>query len=107
MAPQAASNAGEIFAPYKLRQYEVGVKAEWTQVLATLSAFQITKPSGYFSNGVFGVNGEQRNRGVELGLQGEPIEGVRLLGGVTWIDAELTQTAIAAVQGNRPIAVPE
>jgi iron complex outermembrane receptor protein len=107
VAPQAASNAGEMFAPYTSRQYELGVKAEWTQVLATLSAFQITKPSGYLNNGVFGVNGEQRNRGVEFGLQAEPVKGLRLLGGVTWIDAELTQTATAALQGNRPIGVPE
>ena len=106
VAPQTASNAGEMMAPYKSRQYELGFKADFDTVLATLSLFQITKPSGYLDNGVFGVNGKQRNRGVELSLQGEPVRGVRLLGGITWLDAELTRTADPALRGNQPVGVP-
>jgi len=106
VAPQSASNAGEMMAPYKSRQYELGFKADFDTLLATVSLFQVTKPSSFVSNGVFGVNGRQRNRGVELGLQGEPARGVRLLGGITWLDAELTRTSDPAIRGNQPVGVP-
>jgi iron complex outermembrane receptor protein len=69
--------------------------------------FQITKPSGQLTGTVYGVNGEQRNRGVELNVSGEPIKGVRLLGGVTALDAVLTKTTSAATVGNRPVGVPD
>ncbi|WP_218188606.1 TonB-dependent receptor [Bordetella ansorpii] len=106
VAPQTASNEGEMLAPYKSRQYEVGFKADFDRVMATVSLFQIVKPSAFVENGVFGANGKQRNRGVELSLQGEPVKGVRLLGGMTWLDAELTRTSDPALRGNHPIGVP-
>lgn len=106
VAPPTASNAGEVFAPYKSKQNEIGVKIDHGRLVTTLSAFQITKPSGQLSGTVFGVNGEQRNRGLELSLFGEAARGVRLSGGVTWLDAELTRTASAATLGNTPVGVP-
>lgn len=105
-APNTAVNAGEVFAPYKARQHEVGVKWERGPVLATASVFQITKPSGYLSNNFFGVNGEQRNRGLELSLYGKPAEGWRVYGGATWIDAELLATGNAATTGRTAVGVP-
>ena len=101
-----ASNAGEVFAPYKAKQNEIGVKIDHGRLVTTLSAFQITKPSGQLSGTVFGVNGEQRNRGLELSMFGEAAKGVRLTGGVTWLDAELTRTNSAATLGNTPVGVP-
>ncbi|MGF6330608.1 outer membrane receptor protein involved in Fe transport [Pseudomonas sp. BS3782 TE3695] len=56
---------------------------------------------------MFSVQGEQRNRGVELNVFGEIAQGTRLLGGVTLLDAELTQTGTAANRGNKPVGVPE
>ena len=107
VAPATASNAGQVFKPYKARQKEVGVKVELDNALLTLAAFEITKPSGQLTNGVYGADSEQRNRGVELSLSGEPLRGVRLLGGVTVLDAELTRTNSAATLGNRPVGVPK
>ncbi len=106
IAPTTASNAGQVFAPYKTKQYEAGVKVDRNGLLATLAVFQITKPSGQLTGTVYGVDGEQRNRGVELNLSGEPVRGVRLLGGVTVLDAVLTKTNSAATVGNRPVGVP-
>ncbi|GLU31277.1 TonB dependent/Ligand-Gated channel TonB [Trinickia caryophylli] len=106
IAPAVASNAGQVFAPYKTKQQEVGVKVDFRNVMATLAAFRITKPSGQLSGTVYGVDGEQRNQGLELTLAGEPIKGIRVLGGVTLLDAELTRTASAATVGNRPVGVP-
>ena len=91
-------NAGEIFPPYKTKQYEMGVKFDLGKVITTLSAFQISNPSTIsVSNGVdqlptLSLNGEQRNRGLEWSMAGEVTPHLRLLGGVTYIDARLTKT---------------
>lgn len=107
IAPTTASNAGQVFAPYKTKQYEAGVKVDRNGLLTTLAVFQITKPSGQLTGTVYGVDSEQRNRGVELNVSGEPVRGVRLLGGVTVLDAVLTKTNNAATVGNRPVGVPD
>ncbi|CAB5511733.1 Ferrichrome receptor FcuA [Achromobacter anxifer] len=107
VAPATASNAGQVFKPYKARQKEVGVKVDLDSAMLTLSAFEITKPSGQLTNGVYGADSEQRNRGLELNLAGEPWRGLRLLGGVTLLDAELTRAGNSAVVGNRPVGVPK
>lgn len=107
IAPSTASNAGEIFAPYISRQHELGVKADYGTFTSTLSLFQITKPSGELTSGVFSVQGEQRNRGLELNVFGEVTPGTRVLGGVTLLNAELTKTGVAANRGNKPVGVPE
>lgn len=106
-APSAASNAGEIFSPYVSRQQEVGAKVDYGTFMATMALFQIKKPSGELASGVFSVQGEQRNRGVELTVFGEIAPGTRLLGGVTLLDGELTKSGVAANRGNKPVGVPE
>ncbi|MEC4717655.1 TonB-dependent siderophore receptor [Noviherbaspirillum sp. CPCC 100848] len=106
-APLTASNAGEVFAPYKAKQHEAGVKVDLGSMIATLSLFQIRKPSGQLTGNVFGVDAEQRNRGMELSVFGEAAKGVRLLGGITLIDAELTKTNSTATRGKTPVGVPE
>jgi iron complex outermembrane receptor protein len=55
---------------------------------------------------VYAADSEQRNRGLELNLSGEPLRGLRLLGGVTFLDAELTRTSNPATRGNQPVGVP-
>lgn len=105
-APDNATNAGEVFPPFKSKQYEVGVKYDSGDFAATLAAFQIKKPSGNLYDNVFSVNGEQRNRGLELNMFGTVTRGVRLLGGATYYDAVLTETPGGADDGNRAINVP-
>lgn len=107
IAPASASNAGQVFAPYKTKQQEVGVKVDFKHVMATLAAFRISKPSGQLYGTVYSVDSEQRNQGLELTVAGEPIPGVRVLGGATLLDAELTKTNSAATVGNRPVGVPK
>lgn len=108
VAPGNASNAGETFAPYESKQHEIGVKYEHGTFMTTLALFQIEKPSGEIGAGdVFSVQAEQRNRGVELSVFGEVASGTRLMGGVTLLDGELTDSATAANRGNKPVGVPE
>ncbi|MFT3813693.1 MAG: TonB-dependent siderophore receptor [Acidovorax sp.] len=105
-APTTADNAGEVFAPYKSKQREVGVKIDHGKLMTTLSLFQITKPSGLMVGNTYSVDGEQRNRGLELSVQGTPAPGWRVYGGVTGINAKLTGTGNAATQGNTAVGVP-
>jgi iron complex outermembrane receptor protein len=108
-APSAASNRGEIFAPVKSKQYEVGTKLDTGKFGATLSVFEISQPNGILDPAtlLYGVEGEQRNRGVELSAFGEPATGVRVLAGATFIDGELTKTAGGLTDGNTAIGVPD
>ncbi len=107
-APGTASNAGETFAPYESKQHELGVKYEHDTFMTTLALFQIEKPAGELgANGVYSVQAEQRNRGLELSVFGEVATGTRLMGGVTFLDGELTKSATAANQGNKPVGVPD
>lgn len=100
------ANTGEAFPPYRSRQYEVGVKRDWGRFATTVSLFQITQPSTTVANNVMSLNGEQRNRGIEINTFGEAARGVRLLGGVMFIDGELTKTQGGVNDGNDAIGVP-
>jgi len=108
IAPGTAANAGQTFAPYESKQHEVGVKYERGTFGTTLAMFQIEKPSGEVgADNVFSVQAEQRNRGIELSMFGEVAPGTRLMGGVTLLDGELTDSATAANRGNKPVGVPD
>ncbi|AVH31589.1 TonB-dependent receptor [Vibrio fluvialis] len=102
------ANAGEVLKPNRSEQYEVGAKYDNGSYGAVVSLFQISKPSYmYDSNNSYTDNGEQRNRGIELSAFGEPIESVKLLGGVTLIDAEIVKSATTASEGKQAIGVPK
>ncbi|MBU0725299.1 MAG: TonB-dependent siderophore receptor [Alphaproteobacteria bacterium] len=107
-APGSAINVGEIFAPYKSVQYEIGGKVDLGGIGASLALFETTQPSGVTDPDtlVFSVSGEQRHRGIEFMLFGEPMKGVRLLGGVTVTDAALKGTAGGTNDGNDAVGVP-
>lgn len=107
IAPNIATNAGQVFAPYKSKQYEVGAKADLGVALATVAAFQVSKPSGQLYGATYSMDSEQRNRGVELNLSGAASRAVRLLAGLTWLDGRLVKTNSAATIGKRPVGVPD
>ena len=87
--PSTAKNNNEIFAPVVNKQKEIGIKYDLGEVMLTAALFEIKQPNGLTTNGVFAVDGQQVNRGIELSAYGEPVAGVRLLGGVTFMDAKL------------------
>ncbi|HDS1734281.1 TonB-dependent receptor [Pseudomonas sp. BP8] len=107
VAPETAANANKVFAPYRSKQLELGAKYDLGTFSATLSVFRINKPSYYTdAQNNLRADGEQRNQGVELNLFGEPLEGVRVLGGAMLLDAEQTRTADGRFDGNRAIGAP-
>jgi iron complex outermembrane receptor protein len=102
------TNAGKVFAPYKSKQNEVGVKWDAGNFGSTLGLFQIKQPSGYVdaTTNTYTIAGEQRNRGAEWSFFGEPTQGVRILGGANYIQPELTKTQDGTNNGNDAIGVP-
>ena len=102
------TNAGKVFAPFKSKQNEVGVKWDAGSFGSSLGLFQIKQPSGYVDPATYTyvIAGEQRNRGVEWSFFGEPTQGVRVLGGANYIQPELTKTQGGLNNGNDAIGVP-
>lgn len=108
-APTDAENAGEIFAPYKTKQKEVGIKIDLGNFSHTLSAYEIEKPNSYTDTdtNIFSYAGAQRNRGLEWGVFGSPAENVRLMGGISYIDAKLTKMSDGVNEDNQAAGVPK
>nr|WP_092068905.1 TonB-dependent siderophore receptor [Dendrosporobacter quercicolus]NSL47272.1 TonB-dependent siderophore receptor [Dendrosporobacter quercicolus DSM 1736]SDL83183.1 iron complex outermembrane recepter protein [Dendrosporobacter quercicolus] len=107
----AAVNYGEVFAPYKSKQYEFGAKWDRGTFANTLSFYQIEKPSLLTqtqSDGTIIVSddAEQRSRGIEWSTFGTINDNTRLLGGIAYTRAEYTREA-SAKQGHTPYGVPK
>ncbi|MGJ7495129.1 TonB-dependent receptor [Variovorax sp. RT4R15] len=101
------TNASEVFAPYQARQKEVGVKYDGGSIGASAAFFRTSQPQYFYQGQTYGLNGEQRNRGLEFSVYGEAVKGLRLLGGLTLLDAEQRRTQGGATDGNDVIGVPK
>ncbi len=107
-APVTANNPNETLSPYKTQQYELGMKYDSGDFGLSWAAFQIEKPNAFVdATNTFREDGEQRNRGLELNVFGEPLDGVRVLTGLSYIRAEQTQTQNGVNDGNDARGVPE
>ena len=112
IAPETSSgvaiiNAGEVLDPFRGDQVEFGGKVDLGTVGATVSLFSVTRQNAIVVDRVFQASGEQRNRGVEVSFFGEPTQGVRLVGGIAYVNAKLRATQDGVNEGNAPIGVPE
>lgn len=101
------TNAGEVLAPFTGEQVELGLKYDGGEIGATANVFTLNRPNSVIENQVFTASGEQKSSGVEITLFGEPVEGLRIIGGGTYVDAELAKTQGHADQGNTPIGIPK
>ncbi|MPZ31175.1 MAG: TonB-dependent siderophore receptor [Rhodospirillales bacterium] len=108
VAAAGTTNAGQVFPPFVSNQYELGVKLDLGTFGATLSAFQITQPSAIVNatTNTLSVDGEQRNRGLELSMFGEPFQGFKPLGGITFLEGVLASTAGGVNNGKIAPGVP-
>ena len=109
-ASQTDAN-GDLFAPSKGKQYEVGVKyvPEDRPIVLTGALYQLTKTNNLMAdpNGsLFSVEGgEIRARGVELEAKAALSASVNLVGSYTYTDAEYTTDT--NYKGNTPAQVPK
>ena len=107
-AEAGLANAGQVFPPFVSTQFEVGAKIDLGKFGATLSAFQITRPSSYTdaATNSLVVDGQQRNRGIEFTMFGEPLPGLRPIGGFSILEAIQTNTAGGTTNGKYAVGVP-
>lgn len=106
VAPAGSSNVGNILAPYRSKEWELGYKVALNPINVSLAAFRITRPYAYTNtSGVYAVGGEQRNDGVELMLDGNVTRDLSVFGGVTWLDPRLFDTGTASTDGKRIIGL--
>ena len=105
-----ATNFGEVFAPYKTKQKELGVKWNAGTFTNTLALFEIEKPmlvtEGSTAQPTYADGGEKRVRGVEWNTFGEIAQGVRVLGGVTYTQGTQVKTSYGRYNGNTAVGAP-
>lgn len=84
------ANAGQFLPAYIAKQKEVGVKYDGGKLGASAALFSTNKPFGIVNTATatYVAGGEQRNRGLELAAFGEPVRGIRVLGGMTFLNAD-------------------
>jgi iron complex outermembrane receptor protein len=103
------ANGGEVFAPYQAKQKEIGVKYDGGSLGASAAFFTIDQPVYQYADEaagqVYGLYGKQRNQGLEFSVFGEPTKGLRLLGGLTLLDAKQKNTQGGATDGLTAIGV--
>jgi iron complex outermembrane receptor protein len=103
----AVRNAGSQLAPYVSKQKEIGMKYDGGRIGGGLAFFSTDKPRSLVdSAGFYTSEGEDRHQGLELTTFGEVTRGLRLLGGVTLLDAKQKSTGVAATDGQRVIGIP-
>ncbi|MBO9509339.1 TonB-dependent receptor [Thalassospira sp. A3_1] len=109
IAGNDTANEGQAMSPYVTEQIESGVKLDFGTIGGSISVFQITKPDGDVDpdTNVFRADNEQRNRGLEFNVFGRVTENVRLLGGVMFLDSEITKAVDPAIKGKRPVGTPD
>lgn len=102
---------GNLFAPSKGKQYEVGVKyvPEDRPIVVTGALYQLTKTNNLMAdpnNPNFSVEGgEIRARGVEIEAKAALSASVNVVGSYTYTDAEYTTDT--TYKGNTPAQVPK
>ena len=109
-ASQTDAN-GDLFAPSKGKQYEVGVKyvPEDRPIVVTGALYQLPKTNTLMADpkgSLFSVEGgEIRARGVELEAKAALSASVNVVGSYTYTDAEYTTDT--TYKGNTPAQVPK
>jgi iron complex outermembrane recepter protein len=109
LAPGTAANAGVSLAPYRSKEYEFGYKASLPGVDLTAALFRIERPFANLdtTNNIFGISGQQVNRGLELSAIGEVIDGLTLYGGVQLLNARLEHTPLITTNDKIYVGAPK
>lgn len=101
-------NEGEVLSPYRSKQYELGAKYAMGKLNFGAALFRMERPFAFAGlDNVFRVQGNQRNNGLELTLHGDLNAQWSLFGGVTFLDAKLLDTPLAATADKRMVGVPK
>jgi iron complex outermembrane receptor protein len=92
-APAGTDNAGESLSPYRSRQFELGYKWNVHGMMLSAAAFRITRPYAFTgSDNVFRNQGNQVNRGIELGANGDVGHWFTVYANISLLDPKLYDT---------------
>jgi iron complex outermembrane receptor protein len=110
--PVNVVNGGQQQSPYVAVQKEVGIKFDGGDIGGGLAYFTTDKPRAFTDISDpdaprFTTSGEDRHQGLELTSFGMLTDDIKLLGGITWLDAEQRDTGNPQLDGNDVIGVPE
>ncbi len=103
---------GNDFVPTEAEQWELGVKFKPSVIdaLITLSVFDIVQENVLTAGttaGFYVQQGEVQSRGVELEVRGQVSENLELIGAITGLDTQTTESTVAENIGKRPQTSPE
>ena len=93
----------EALKPEKFDNYEIGAKWEPIEgLLATAAIYRLDRTNTRFqvSPGVFELSGEQRSKGIELGLERSISDNWQVSAGYAWQKAEVTKATTACPSGD-------
>jgi iron complex outermembrane receptor protein len=114
-APITAENAGQLLAPRRTRQTELGWKQEWDRRGSISAAlFRMSRPydftdpvgNSFAGLGQFRRAGMQVHTGVETTAQTTLTRGLTLSGGATWLRARAENTGVPAYDGVQVQNIP-
>jgi catecholate siderophore receptor len=93
----------ESLKPERFDNYELGAKWEPIEgLLATAAIYRLDRTNTRFqvSPGVFELTGEQRSKGIELGLERSISDNWQVSAGYAWQKAEVTEATTACASGS-------
>ena len=93
----------EALKPERFDNYELGAKWEPVEgLLATAAIYRLDRTNTRFqvSPGVFALTGEQRSKGIELGLERSIRDNWQVSAGYAWQKAEITEATTACTSGD-------
>jgi len=107
-APTGTLNQNEILAPVRSEEYEVGYKVQVHRIQMNVAGFRMTRAASFTDPAtlIYGEFGQQRNYGVEFQAMGYLTPNLSVLGGVTWLDAQLGRTATPLTSNKEVVGVP-
>lgn len=107
------TNAFAVMPPLTSEQIEAGVKYQLGKAFLTGAAFEIDKGLQYYdvrdvTRPTYVQDGRQVHRGFEFTATGEVVRGLSVVGGFTWLRAEIKEnTQAPALVGKQPASVAE
>lgn len=108
VAPEIALNRDEAPPALNTRQFDAGAKLRVGPIDIIAGIFDIQRPYyGVDGASIFRQLGKARHRGVEASLSGQPLPGLTVVAGGTFLRARLFGDEVASgAIGNRPVDVP-
>jgi iron complex outermembrane receptor protein len=115
IAPGSANlvNANQSLAPYRSKEWEIGVKTEAKPLAVTAALFRLQRPfadtlayNGSATQTIYAIAGQQVNYGAELSAQGTVFHRLLIDGGFTALNARLNDTNVASTNGKRFVGIP-